>query len=148
MVFSGCVVGMAIMQTCGEFRTHHVKLGIPPTPNEAALDTHALQVKFLRDISIADINYAGERCTVGWGSHNAQHKTPEVVISVRQEGIINNKGKCSGYTKLSFKTGDDIIVKGTLRRVDSYKDGTLNMRYIVVAGMHGKLSANQLRIVS
>jgi hypothetical protein len=82
-------------------------------------------------------------------------------VSVRQEGTINRHGKLTGYAKLPFQRGDDIIIKGTLRRVDSYEHGILNMvskpvfplpielttqqRYILVAALNNKLGTDQLR---
>lgn len=61
--------------------------------------------------------------------------------SVRQEGIINRRGKCTGYSKLPFETGDDVIVKGTIRRVDTYIGEVLNMVSVTFTDLHLLLSS-------
>ncbi|KAJ7891174.1 hypothetical protein B0H13DRAFT_1887263 [Mycena leptocephala] len=94
-------------------------LGMPPFPNETAVELQGVQHKFLTRIAEVDVSSAGCTCVVVWGPEDAQHDTPTVSVS-----ILRPK---DAYEFDRWTVGDDLIVWASIYRTETVVGDALHI---------------------
>ncbi|KAJ6451376.1 hypothetical protein C8R47DRAFT_1084088 [Mycena vitilis] len=114
MTFAGTIVNVYRDDEFEGHTVYHLTLGLPDDPNDAAIKLMANQERSLLGISVIDAMEVDGPCVVRWGHPASEYSAVTVVVAC----------KLGMY---GVQLGDDIVVQARLKRIDSQKDGTLEL---------------------